>query len=266
MHRLLSMLFLAICLIAVCSVPVAAQTEDSPVPVPCAPLADYVDPKYQENLEIFMLGGDVSPDLPVFFKVPRTEISRPNPQVKLCIQDLPIPTSVGEVPCDDWNRCWLNIGRHTGSNLNPDDVQYCKSSDAYRGTAPCYACTCSGSNFGMGSAPPDRSLTDGCGLSSQKFWGTGCDDVMNARYNADASDYSNYSTVQINICGGIEDNCNICRGGGFQPGFRVGLQWSNRMEQCFENYPFASSGSVPTLRHVLTFSAVAAIVSMLFFN
>ena len=257
-----------ICLIAHCLVPVAAQADDAPAPVPCAPLADYVDPKYQENFDIFMAGGDVPPDLPVFLTVPRTEISRPNPRVKLCIEDLPIPTSIGDVPCDEWQKCWLMIGRHTGSNLNLEDVQYCKSSNAYRGTAPCYACTCSGSDFGTGSVPPDRGLTDGCGLSSQKYWGTSCPDVMNRRssYNATvgAQMYSNYSTVQIKICGGIADDCDICRGGGYQPEFRVGLQWSNRMEQCFENNPFASGGSVAMLRHALALSAIAAIVSLLF--
>jgi hypothetical protein len=70
--------------------------------------------------------------------------------------------------------------------------------------------------------------------------------------------------VQITICGGIVDGCDICRGGGYQPEFRVGLQWSNRMEQCFENNPFASSGSVTMLRHALASSAIAAIVSLLF--
>ena len=197
------------------------------------------------------------PDLPVFLTVPRTEISRPNPRVKLCIEDLPIPTSIGDVPCDEWQKCWLMIGRHAGSNLNPEDIQYCKSRNAYRGTAPCYACTCSGSDFGTGSVSPDRGLTGGCGLSSQKNWGTSCPDVMNRRYSynatAGAQMYSNFA-----------DDCDICRGGGYQPEFRVGLQWSNRMEQCFENNPFASGGSVAMLRHALALSAIAAIVSLLF--
>ena len=264
MPSVATLVLTSFCLIAHCPVPVPAQADDAPASVPCAPLADYVDPKYQESFDIFMAGGDVPPNLPVFLTVPR--ISRF--PTKLCIEDLPIPTSIGDVPCDDWQKCWLIMGTHTGSNLSPNDVRYCKSSNPYRGTAPCYACTCTGSDFGTGSVPPDRILSGGCGLSSQNSWGTSCPDVGNGRryYNVTtgAEEYSNYSTVQINICGGNADYCDICRGGGYLPEFRVGLQWSNRMEQCFENNPFASGGSVAMLRHALALSVIAAIVSLLF--
>ena len=263
MYRLLSLPIATIIFIAHCA---AAQTETSPVPVPCAPLADYVDPRYQDNFGVFMAGGDIESDVPVMLTIPTTQISPPNPQVKLCIEDLPIPTSVGDVPCDEWNKCWLIIGRHTGSKLNPDDVQYCKSSDSYRGTAPCYQCTCSGSDFGTGSVPPDRTLTDACGLSSQNDWGTVCPDVMNGRYNTAIGAYSNSSTIQINICGGIEDDCNICQGGGFQPSFRVGLQWSNQMDQCFANNPFTSDGLAVNSHNALAFMiSVSAAFASLFF-
>ena len=255
MHRLLSLPIAAGIVFILSAHCAAAQTEDPPVPVPCAPLADYVDPNYRDNFEMFMAGGDVPSDVPVMFTVPRAAISPPNPQVKLCIEDLPIPASVGGVSCEapDCQNCWLIIGRHTGSNLNPDDVQYCKSSDSYRGTAPCYQCTCSGSDFGTGSVPPDRTLTDACGLNSQNNWGTTCPDVMNGRYNVTIGGYSNSSTIQINICGGIEDDCSICQGGGYQPSFRVGLQWSNRMDQCFANNPFTSDGLTVNSHNVLAF-------------
>jgi len=243
----------------------AAQTEDAPVPVPCFQLSDYVDPAYQDNLKIFMGGGDISSDAPVMFTVPRTEISLPDAQVKLCIENLEIPSSVGEVPCDSWQKCWLIIGRHTGSDPNPDDVQYCKSSNSYRGTAPCYKCTCSGADVGTGSIPADRTLAGACGLNSQNSWGTQCPDVMNGRYNAATDEYSNSSTIQVNICGGIEDDCNICQDGGYQPGFRVGLQWSNRMDQCFDKNPFTSGASATKIYHVITLAlSISTAIASLF--
>lgn len=240
-----------------------ASSQSEPSPVPCIPLSAFIEPGSQDNLDIFIGGGEVPGDVPVFFDIPRTEISASSPQVKLCIEDVPIPTSVGGRECDGVDTCWLVIGRHTGANPTSEDVRYCKSSDPYRGTTPCYACTCSGATFGSGSVPDDRTLSYGCGLSAQNSWGTSCPDVYNGRlnlthpYDGTNPSYSNYSTVQINICGGIEDNCNVCRGGGYQPGFRVGLQWANNAEQCFADSPFSGGYAFDATR-VLGFAVAAA--------
>eukprot|EP00562_Extubocellulus_spinifer_P002529 CAMPEP_0178482032 /NCGR_PEP_ID=MMETSP0696-20121128/6519_1 /TAXON_ID=265572 /ORGANISM="Extubocellulus spinifer, Strain CCMP396" /LENGTH=256 /DNA_ID=CAMNT_0020109525 /DNA_START=169 /DNA_END=936 /DNA_ORIENTATION=- len=219
----------------------ASQSAIATTPVPCAPLIDYVEPMYQNNLDIFLGGGEISDDVPVFFDIPRMEIPAISPQIKLCIEDLPIPTSVGESECNDWNKCWLVIGRHTGPNAKSEDTKNCASSDDYRGTSPCYACTCSGSYFGSGSVPSDEPLISGCGLSSQQAWGVSCPDVNNGRMTS-MNTYSNFSTVQINICDGSGDVCEICQGGGYQPQFRVGLQWISESEQCFDEPPFTNNG------------------------
>jgi hypothetical protein len=88
---------------------------------------------------------------------------------------------------------------------------------------------------------------------------------MNGRYNAATDDYSNSSTIQVNICGGIEDDCNICQDGGYQPGFRVGLQWSNRMDQCFDKNPFTSGASGTKIYHVITLAlSISTAIASLF--
>jgi len=211
--------------------------------VPCTPLTSYLAPDSEDELERFLGGGDVPNDVPVFFDIPRMEISFASPQIKFCIGDIPIPKSVGGTACNEWNKCWLVIGTHTEKNLNPDDIEYCESSDKYRGTAPCYECVCSGAELSTGSVADNVTVTDACGLSSQDRWGAVCPDVQNGRmvfpYDGSYPDsYSNYTTVQINICGGISDLCSICRSGGHHPQFQVGLQWTKVAEQCFEEPPF----------------------------
>ena len=216
-------------------------------PVPCTPLSNYIEPNSQDNLDIFLGGGAVADNVPVFFSIPRMQISATNPQVKLCIEDLTIPTSVGESVCDGFNKCWLIVGQHVGENLNHEDTQHCKSSDPVTGTAKCYGCLCGGTAFSNSSASPYLgSLIDSCGPSYEKKWGISCPDVNNGRgippYDGTASSYSNTSIVQINLCPDSFNSCSVCRGGGYHPQFRVGLQWLSTSEQCFIEPSFTSGG------------------------
>eukprot|EP00584_Thalassiosira_punctigera_P007942 CAMPEP_0172537028 /NCGR_PEP_ID=MMETSP1067-20121228/8726_1 /TAXON_ID=265564 ORGANISM="Thalassiosira punctigera, Strain Tpunct2005C2" /NCGR_SAMPLE_ID=MMETSP1067 /ASSEMBLY_ACC=CAM_ASM_000444 /LENGTH=283 /DNA_ID=CAMNT_0013322251 /DNA_START=93 /DNA_END=943 /DNA_ORIENTATION=- len=237
----------------------SAQQAHAASSTPCTPLKNYVDPQSETNLDTFQDGGDIDSDVVVYFNIPGMQISSGYPQVKLCIEDLPIPSSVGGTQCDGgdalgWNNCWLIIATHTGSNLSPEDTQNCQSEDEYRGTAPCYECTCMGSYFGGGSVPDGSyvsdTLKDSCGLSSQHHWGVSCPDVMNGRRIPpfDGVNLSNYSTVQINICDEATDGCSICQGG-YQPAFEVGLQWVNDVGQCHgepkKGAPFTSAAVFP---------------------
>ena len=69
------------------------------LPVPCNPLSNYIEPNLKDNPDIFLGDGDVANNVPVLFSIPRIQISAANPQVKLCIENLTIPTSVGESGC-----------------------------------------------------------------------------------------------------------------------------------------------------------------------
>eukprot|EP00567_Pseudictyota_dubia_P014012 CAMPEP_0197434320 /NCGR_PEP_ID=MMETSP1175-20131217/2071_1 /TAXON_ID=1003142 /ORGANISM="Triceratium dubium, Strain CCMP147" /LENGTH=255 /DNA_ID=CAMNT_0042962997 /DNA_START=210 /DNA_END=977 /DNA_ORIENTATION=- len=233
------------------------------LPVSCDSLVNYVNAGSQENLETFLGGGDIPADVPVFLTIPRTEIDAPNSQYKLCLEDILIPTSVGGNECNETSQCWLAIGIHTGNNLDPEDIQYCKSSDPYTGAGPCFNCVCQGSDMGAGSVPPNRTLSDGCGVSAQDDWGVSCTDAMNGRMNdASKMTLSNYSTVQVNICPETGDDCGVCEGGGYQAQFLVGLTWINNVEQCFKAFP--SSGTTKTVVWLTAMSAITACISLLF--
>ena len=71
-----------------------AASQTSP-PVPCAPLIDYIEPHSRRNLDIYLGGGAILDDVPIFFDLPSLQISAISPQVKLCIENITIPTSVG---------------------------------------------------------------------------------------------------------------------------------------------------------------------------
>ena len=75
-----------------------AASQTSP-PVPCAPLIDYLEPHSRRNLDIFLGGGAIPDDGPIFFDIPSLQLLLPafpiSPQVKLCIENITIPTSVG---------------------------------------------------------------------------------------------------------------------------------------------------------------------------
>ena len=77
---------------------VAASQTSSPA-VPCAPLIDYIEPDSRRNLDIFLGGGAIPDDGPIFFDIPSLQLLLPafpiSPQVKLCIENITIPTSVG---------------------------------------------------------------------------------------------------------------------------------------------------------------------------
>ena len=74
---------------------VAAASQTPSPSVPCVPLIDYIEPDSQRNLEIFLGGGAISDDVPIFFDLPSLQISAISPQVKLCIENITMPTSVG---------------------------------------------------------------------------------------------------------------------------------------------------------------------------
>ena len=73
----------------------AASQTTSSLSVPCVPLIDYIEPDSQRNLEIFLGGGEIPDDVPIFFDIPSLQISAISPQVKLCIENITMPTSVG---------------------------------------------------------------------------------------------------------------------------------------------------------------------------
>lgn len=235
------MLFIVAIAISLLSVQLTSASSET---IPCIPLKNNVDPKFETNLDVFQSGGDIDSDIVVYFNIPRVQISPPYPQVQLCIEDLPIPSSVGGRQCDGgdalgWNNCWLVVATHVGSNLNPEDTQHCQSEDEYRGASPCYACLCDGSYFGAGYVPDGSyvsdTLVDGCGPSSAHHWGVSCPDVQNGRQVLPfdgGMNLSNHSTVQINICPETSDDCSVCQGGGYHPAFEVGLQWVNDVAQC----------------------------------
>ena len=73
-----------------------AASQTSP-PVPCVPLIDYIEPHSRRNLDIFLGGGAIPDDGPIFFDIPSLQLPAfpISPQVKLCIENITIPTSVG---------------------------------------------------------------------------------------------------------------------------------------------------------------------------
>ena len=78
--------------------PVAAS-QTSSLSVPCVPLIDYIEPHSRRNLDIYLGGGAIPDDGPIFFDIPTSSLQLPafpiSPQVKLCIENITIPTSVG---------------------------------------------------------------------------------------------------------------------------------------------------------------------------
>ena len=73
-----------------------AASQTSP-PVPCAPLIDYIEPHSRRNLDIYLAGGVIPDDGPIFFDIPSLQLPAfpISPQVKLCIENITMPTSVG---------------------------------------------------------------------------------------------------------------------------------------------------------------------------
>merc|ERR1712194_66305 len=198
--------------------------------------------------------GDIDSVRVVYFNIPRMQMSPPYLRAKLCIEDLPIPSSVGGRQCDGgeaqgWNNCWLIVATREGSNVNPDDTQHCESEDKNSGTGSCYKCLCKGSYFGAGSVPGGSqvsdTLVDSCGPRSPERWGASCDDVQNARRipASDRVNLSNHSTVQINICPEASDGCSVCQGSGYHPAFEVGLSgrmmWSSVRASLSTELPLA---------------------------
>ena len=109
-----------------------------------------------------------------------------------------------------------------------------------------------GSEFGSGSVDNDVTLSDRCVNRKPIYdtWGASCPAVetVNGRYD------NNYSTVQVNLCPEFHDNwrnCDVCSRGGQHPQVKIGLQWINKAEQCYNDPPF-SAGSMMRIANLTT--------------
>ena len=112
-----------------------------------------------------------------------------------------------------------------------------------------------GSEFGSGSVDNDVTLSDRCVNRKPIYdtWGASCPAVetVNGRYD------NNYSTVQVNLCPEfkgtfVDDNCDVCSRGGQHPQVKIGLQWINKAEQCYNDPPFTSAGSMMRIANLTT--------------
>ena len=85
-----------------------SESSQSP-PVLWDPLSNYIEPKLQNNLDIFLGGSAIFDHVPILFSIPCMHISAVNPQVKICTKNLTIPMSVGwrleQVMVDCWEAC-----------------------------------------------------------------------------------------------------------------------------------------------------------------
>ena len=111
-----------------------------------------------------------------------------------------------------------------------------------------------GSEFGSGSVDNDVTLSDRCVNRKPIYdtWGASCPAVetVNRRYD------TNSSIVQVNLCPEfkgtfVDDNCDVCSRGGQHPQVKIGLQWINKAEQCYNDPPF-SAGSMMRIANLTT--------------
>ena len=199
-------------------------------PFVCSDLTPFVaSDEDRANLEIFLAGGDILSYNPVFFDIPRWEMSSSRSQI-LCLEDVPIPRSIRGVSClggtsteaattpaDYWGNCWLAVGKLAVAD---DETGRCSSFGEPGDLASCYDCACTGTEFGTGQ--PNRSHIDSCGMSNDDHWAVSCPDVQNGRGFNETGGPSNSSSIQVTICPEFSNNCNdVCRIGGSQAPFKV---------------------------------------------
>ena len=194
----------------------------------------------RDQLDTFLAGGDIVDTSPVFIDVPRLDIQSFRTTV-LCLQDIPIPTSINGVNClgntdpsgpptKFWNNCYLSVGRKP---LPDNSMGFCEDN-----IPQCYDCTCSGTHFGSGQ--PNRTVVNSCGNAINDY-AVSCPDVQNGRgFNATGGP-SEFAAVHISACPVFSSRGNVCRGGSQAP-FRVALQWVIDFETQCSDRPF-NSGS-----------------------
>jgi len=217
----------------------------------CVDLSSFVSSDTDRaNLDNFVAGGDIVQDSPVFFDIPRWDMSSSLPQI-LCLENIPIPHSVRGVFClgsanaDDtasaeyWGNCWLAVGTHAAAD---DKTEACSDQGESGDLGSCFDCVCTGTDFGTGQ--PNRTVINSCGIGHGDKWSVSCPDVQNGRGFKSIGGPSNVSSVQISICPESSNNCDdVCNIGGSQAPFRVGLQWvTDVTEQCFRS-PFSGAVS-----------------------
>lgn len=241
--------------------------------VECTSLANYLNADSRDEFKIFMGGGVVPAHAPVFFDIPRMSIlDTPGMQVKLCLEDIPIPESVGANNCSEWNSCWLVVGKQAGADLDPEDVKSCESRYEKSQTTSCYQCVCSGYEFSYGRSEQGNSTLDyACGIDHKPgSWSAVCPNVPNTQFPfADNHSYSetqpSHAMVQINVCGQIAGeysySCQTCTDG-YHPQFQVGLQWITTSEQCFDDLPFSDGAGL----HLAWFVKVLSFVIFFLFG
>jgi hypothetical protein len=183
----------------------------------CIDLAPYSsNPDY---LDVLNGGGRVPDYAPAFFDIPAEFVTG---ELVYCLENITIPSFVGQNECTDSQKCWLAVGLHAAEHDNdPSATESCISSEG--DTSGCYDCSCIGSSMGSGSMEK-VVLSGSCGLRTDSRWGVTCGDVTNGRYNwvGDERVPSNFSHVQVSICPEPQSYCSLCQGG-LHPSFRVRL-------------------------------------------
>jgi len=199
----------------------------------CADLSVYAED--MDKLEQFVAGGAQPTDNAVFFTVP----SQGTPY-DYCLQDIPVPTAIGDVRCDDLQKCFVVVGKHAANGAKVSD----------------YQCTCQGSAFDNLTQPP---YVDACGISNVDMWSVHCPDLYNRRRFFDTNSSTEMGSVTLSVSSCVSatgSGCAYCNGG-TQPAVKVGLQWiTDSIEQCLED-PFSSGSTV-----FLTASSIATAVTV----
>jgi hypothetical protein len=199
----------------------------------CIDLAPYAsNPDY---LNVLTVGGRVPVYAPAFFDIPAEFITG---EVIYCLENITIPSFVGENECTDSQKCWLAVGLHATENGNDRSAtESCVNSEG--DTSGCYDCSCKSLSMGSGSPTEKAVSSGGCGLQTDSRWGVTCGDVTNGRYNwvGDEMVASNFSHVQVSICPENQSHCSLCQGG-LHPSFRVAIQWIMDLEEQCVNDPF----------------------------
>jgi hypothetical protein len=187
-----------------------------------------------DELSSLTKGGNVPDNTPIFFDIPADFVDG---EVVYCLENVTIPKYVGLNECQDAQQCFLAVGMHAGYDNDASDTDTCTNSDG--DTSGCYECACTGSSMRSGI---EKSLSNGCGLSTDSRWGMSCSDVTNGRFNwvGDQRVPSNYSTVHVSICPEVHSDCSVCQGG-LHPSFQVSAS--------LVAYLCASTGSLLTQKY-----------------
>lgn len=216
----------------------------------CVDLSSFVSSDTDRaNLDNFVAGGDIVQDSPVFFDIPRWDMSSGLPQT-LCLENIPIPRSVrgvfclgsanvDTVPAEYWGNCWLAVGKHAAAD---DKTEACIDQGESSDLGSCFNCLCAGSDFG--TVQPNRTVVNSCGIGDGDKWSVSCPDVQNGRGFKSIGGPSNVSSVQISICPESINFCeHVCSIGGSQAPFRVRTSHVSNLIECRIHAGLASDSS-----------------------